>query len=154
MSAPAPTHPDTTLDRFNEAWDHFSGAVRRARGRAQRVPAGPGELSLPQYQLLLSLAGGVELPVGEVAVRGGVSGPTATRALDALARRGLVEREPSAADRRVVTVRLSAAGEAALARKRDFILGKRAELFEELDPVEREQAQRLLRRLAELIETW
>ncbi|HEX8104808.1 MAG TPA: MarR family transcriptional regulator [Solirubrobacteraceae bacterium] len=154
MSTALPTEPTPTLARFNEAWDHFFGAVRRARGRAQRIPEGPGELSLAQYQLLLALHGGAALPVGELAVRGGVSGPTATRALDALARRGIVEREHSAADRRVVTVRLTEAGEQALARKRDFILGKRAELFAELDPDEREQAQRLLRRLAELIDTW
>ena len=95
-----------------------------------------------------------KLPVGELALRAGVSGPTATRALDGLARRGLVRREPSPTDRRVITIRLTPPGERALARKRAVILGKRAELFDELAPAEREQAQRLLRRLGELIDQW
>lgn len=156
MPAPAPTDTDTaaSLDAFNASWDVFFSSVRRARGRAQRGADDLAELSLSQYHLLVGLIDEPKLPVGELAVRAGVSGPTATRALDALARRGLVQREHSPADRRVITIRLTSRGEAALARKRAFILGKRAELFDELAPAEREQAQRLLRRLGELIDQW
>jgi DNA-binding MarR family transcriptional regulator len=151
---PSNTQNAQSLDAFNQSWDVFFSAVRRARGRAQRSPDDAAELSLSQYHLLIGLMDEAKLPVGELALRAGVSGPTATRALDALARRGLVEREHSAVDRRVVTIRLTSLGEQALSRKRAFILGKRSELFDELAPAEREQAQRLLRRLGELIDQW
>lgn len=156
MAAPTSSNEPNTrsLDAFNQSWDVFFSAVRRARGRAQRAPDDAAELSLSQYHLLIGLMDEAKLPVGELALRAGVSGPTATRALDSLARRGLVEREHSAVDRRVITIRLTSLGEQALSRKRAFILGKRAELFDELDPAEREQAQRLLLRLGELIDQW
>jgi DNA-binding MarR family transcriptional regulator len=156
MPAPAPAETTTaaSLDAFNASWDVFFAAVRRARGRAQRAGDDPAELSLSQYHLLAGLMDEPKLPVGELALRAGVSGPTATRALDGLARRGLVRREPSPVDRRIITIRLTPAGERALARKRAVILGRRAELFDELAPAEREQAQRLLRRLGELIDQW
>lgn len=150
----APVRSDAELIAFNDAWDEFFGAVRRARGRAQRHADESGELSPSQYHLLIALAEEPELPVGEIALRAGVSSPTATRALDALARRGLVEREHSVADRRMVTVRLTPTGMDAVARKRSFLLARRAELYSGLDRTERAQAERLLGRLAELIEAW
>ena len=154
MAPPSPSKPAAALDEFNEAWDVFFGAIRRARGRAQRVADEPDGLTLSQYHLLLGLLDDPELPVGELALRGGVSGPTATRALDGLARRGFVDRKHSDADRRVVTVSLTPAGAEVLAAKRAEFLRRREELYAELDPAEREQAQRLLVRLSGLIDAW
>lgn len=142
--AGAPEQP-TDLDA---AWEAFFAAARRARSRVRD----DDELSLAQYHLLVGLLDEPALPVGELAAGAGVSAPTATRAIDALVRRGVVEREHSAADRRCVIVRLTPAGLTAMRRRRTALRRKRAALFANLDPAEREQAQRLLLRLAGVLD--
>ena len=72
--------------------------------------------------------------------------------LDGLARAGFVERRTSSADRRVVEIDLTEAGGRVVRRKRARMAAKRRALYDSLAPAEREQAERLLRRLAGLIE--
>jgi DNA-binding MarR family transcriptional regulator len=72
--------------------------------------------------------------------------------LDGLERAGVVERRLSSADRRVVTVGLSPKGRRLLRRKEEIVSGKRRALYDSLSPAERAQAERLLRRLADVIE--
>jgi DNA-binding MarR family transcriptional regulator len=139
------------LDEFEQAWDHFFSAVRRARGRAARETGTEG-LSLAQYQLLAAFCDRNEWPVGELAEAGGVAPPTATRMLDGLERDGVVERSHSTEDRRRVTVRLTTRGRRMLKRKREMVAAKRLELFKSLTASERRDAERLLTRLAGLIE--
>jgi MarR family transcriptional regulator, organic hydroperoxide resistance regulator len=136
---------------FVRALEEFFAAVRRSRARAARE-AGAGELTVSQYTLLAGLRGRPERPVGELAEDAGVSSPTATRMLDGLERAGVVERRPSSSDRRVVTVRLSAKGRRLLRRKEEVVADKRRALYDSLSPAERTQAERLLRRLADVIE--
>lgn len=140
-----------TLPGFEAAWDDFFAALRRARGRAAAREA-DGELTLSQHNLLLALSHHRRLPVGEVALAAGVAPPTATRMLGHLERCGVVRREPSTEDRRVVTVSLTPRGQELLARKRATVTEKRQALYESMSTAEREQSERLLRRLAELIE--
>jgi DNA-binding MarR family transcriptional regulator len=140
-----------TLRGFEAAWDDFFAALRRARGRAAaREP--DGELTLSQHNLLSALGHHPRLPVGEVALAAGVAPPTATRMLGHLERTGVVRREPSTRDRRVVTVSLTARGQDLLERKRAAVTEKRQALYASLSETEREQSERLLHRLAELIE--
>lgn len=72
----------------------------------------PHALTQPQYNVLRILrgadAGG--LPSGEVAARMVTREPDITRLLDRMEARGLVARERSPADRRVVAARLTPAG--------------------------------------------
>jgi DNA-binding MarR family transcriptional regulator len=139
---------------FEAAWDEFFGAMRRARGRAASEAEKEG-LSLAQFQLLYSFAEldtDEALPVGALAEAAGVAQPTATRMLDGLERQGVVERRPSTADRRSITVRLTPRGRRVLNRKRKLVAEKRRALFEALDPKDRESAARLLRTLAATIE--
>lgn len=140
-----------TLRDFEAAWDDFFAALRRARGRAAARER-DGELTLSQQNLLSALGHHQRLPVGEVAMAAGVAAPTATRMLRHLERTGVVRREPSTRDRRVVTVSLTALGKRLLDRKRAAVTEKRQELYESLSASEREQSERLLRRLADLIE--
>lgn len=150
-TANADTSPaEGSLGGFETAWDEFFAALRRARGRTARQRG--EELTLSQYNLLGALAEHPQLPVGEVALAAGVAPPTATRMLDHLERSGIVRRENSSRDRRVVTVQLTTQGRRLLERKRAVVSEKRRALHESLTPGEREQAERLLRRLAELIE--
>lgn len=72
----------------------------------------PHELTQPQYNVLRILrgAGGDGLPSGEVAARMVTREPDITRLLDRMEGRGLVARERSPADRRVVIARLTPIG--------------------------------------------
>jgi DNA-binding MarR family transcriptional regulator len=74
------------------------------------------DLSQPQYNVLRILrgAGPEGLPSGEIGVRMVSRDPDITRLLDRLETRGLVARVRGEADRRVVTVRLTAEGRQAV----------------------------------------
>ncbi|MFN2615714.1 MAG: MarR family winged helix-turn-helix transcriptional regulator [Thermoleophilaceae bacterium] len=135
---------------FDAAWDDFFAAIRRARARAAREPG--GELTIPQFQLLVALGETPGTPVGELAAAAEMSHPTATRMLDSLERAGVVERRHSSDDRRVVAVHLTRKGRRLLERKRALISEKRRALYDSLDEPERVQVERLLRRLAQAIE--
>ena len=133
---------------FAEAWDEFVLAVRRAQARAQQSPE---ELTLAQYYLLEPLAAGRQLPLCELADSAGIAAPTATRIVDGLERCGLAQRDRSTADRRVVLVSLTEDGRKQVSRKRRQIIQRRKRVYDALEPGEREQSERLLRHLAELV---
>jgi DNA-binding MarR family transcriptional regulator len=141
-----------SLQAFNDALDEFMRATRRARGRLVAA-GGRDALTLSQYHHLdpLERADG-PLSAGEVALQAGVAPPTATRMLDALERDGYVVRERGAGDRRLVHVRISAAGRRAVRAKRRRIAERRAQVFASLAPAEREQAARVLSSLAAAVE--
>ena len=144
LSAGEDTEP---LER---AFERFLGALRRAR---RRVPAGSdGRLTLAQLHLAGALEAHPGRTVRELAEAAGVSQPTITRALDALQRQGLVTRAASPEDRRCVLVELTAEGRELLRTERERIDARRHELLAELSPDERRQAERLLVRLADLVE--
>jgi MarR family transcriptional regulator, organic hydroperoxide resistance regulator len=150
-STPAPDAPPLPAgaEAFSAAVDDFMRAARRARGRL----AAEGDLSLSQYHLLEPLTAALgPLGVGELAAAAGVSTPTATRMLGSLERDGLVERHPCARDRRVVRVALTDDGATRVEHKRHRIAARRRELYDSLPADEREQAARLLARLAAAIE--
>ncbi|HEX8647849.1 MAG TPA: MarR family transcriptional regulator [Thermoleophilaceae bacterium] len=151
MTRTASTASPAAAEAFEQAWDEFFAAARRARGRAARDSS--GGLTLAQYHLVapIAVAGG-ELPCGEAAVAAGVAGPTATRMLDSLEREEIVTREHSTADRRVVTVRLTAKGRRAVREKGRAISAKRREIYRSLSEDDRAQATVLLGRLAEAVE--
>jgi MarR family transcriptional regulator for hemolysin len=134
---------------FAAAVDDFMRATRRARGRLARE----GDISVSQYHLLEPLTTANDaLGVGELAGAAGVSPPTATRMLVALERDGLVERRACTADRRIVRVRLTEEGRTRVDDRHERMQQRRRELYESLTPAEREQAARLLERLAAAIE--
>jgi DNA-binding MarR family transcriptional regulator len=152
VEARSGTEPFGVLDRreFERAWNDFFASVRRARGRAAR-DLGAG-ISLAQYQVIAPLEEAGKLAVGELALAAGIATPTATRMLDALSRDGIVERESSSADRRVVTIRLTGKGRRQVRAKRRIVAEKRRLVYESLSPRERRDAVALLDRLAEVIE--
>jgi len=98
---------EDALDQLAGAFKGAMVAVRRLRGRDTHRH---GELSFAQYQLLFGLAERDELPAGELALSADLSPAATTQLLDTLATKGLVERNRSDLDRRVVTCRLSPHG--------------------------------------------
>src|SRR3954454_23616481 len=129
-----------TAAAFSAALDDFMRATRRAKGRL----GADSELSLSQSPLLEPLLDSPEpMGVRALACAAAVSPPTVTRMLVGLVREGLVERAPSASDRRVVHVALTDLGRARVERKRASIESRRRQIFESLTAGERREAARL-----------
>jgi DNA-binding MarR family transcriptional regulator len=135
---------------FEDAWQEFIGALKRARGRSE--PERSGGLTLAQYYLLEPLLEDGAARMSTLAAEAGVSKPVATRMIARLGEQGLVSRQVDSTDARAVSVTLTAAGRRAVATKRAFVETRRHDLAEALDPEEREQAARLLLRLAAVID--
>lgn len=133
---------------FLAAFDAFARAVRRARG----APAANGGLTLSQYGLLEGLTNRTPARVQELAGDAGVTPSTATRILDALERRGIVERARSPQDRRAVAVSLTDLGQQMLRDQQDWLRGRERAFYESLPEAEQELAPDLLLRLAALID--
>jgi DNA-binding MarR family transcriptional regulator len=134
---------------FLDSYDTLVQAIRRARGTAMASPAG---LTLSQYGLLQPLGDRGCARVSELSAEAGIAAPTASRMLDVLERRGLVERARPAGDRRAVEVRLTRPGRELLAAEHEWLRGRQRAFYASLPSVERELAPDLLLRLAGLID--
>jgi DNA-binding MarR family transcriptional regulator len=97
----------------------------RLRRSLERVETG---LSLPQYQLLSMVRGGGERSA-RLADKLAVRKPTLTAAADALVAAGFLEREADPGDRRVVRVRITEAGLAAVRSAEEQLAAALAPLF-------------------------
>lgn len=147
-SSPEAAGDADAADRFAAAWDEFVLAIRRAQARGQ---GGREGLTLAQYYLLLPLLGRGSRPPSQLAELAGIAAPTATRLLDGLERGGLIVRERSPDDRRTVLVSLTRRGRDRLRERERQLAQRRRRIFERLAPDEREQSERLLRHLAEVV---
>jgi DNA-binding MarR family transcriptional regulator len=138
-------------EEFLSAFDTFVQAVRRARG-ASTLERERG-LTLSQYGLLQPLASSHDgARVSELAAHAGVAAPTATRILDALERRGIVERRRSVDDRRGVSVTLTPMGREVLCSEDEWLRARQREFYAKLPADERLFVPDLLLRLADLID--
>jgi DNA-binding MarR family transcriptional regulator len=137
-------------DEFLSAFDAFAQAVRRARGAPG--PAGEQALTLSQYGLLQGLVGRDGARPRELACEAGIAASTATRILDALERRGVVERTRADEDRRAVTITLTPLGQEQLETQDEWLRGRQRAFYDGLPAEERELAPDLLLRLARLID--
>jgi DNA-binding MarR family transcriptional regulator len=140
--------PDT--DAFLAGFDALAQAVRRARGAtpSSDEPA----LTLSQHALLRGLTEREAARVRQLANEAGITPSTATRILDALERRGVVERTRSSEDRRAVSVSLTAAGRRLLCDQDAWFRARQRHFYASLPKAERELAPDLLVRLAALID--
>jgi DNA-binding MarR family transcriptional regulator len=137
-----------SAESFSESMELFFRTMRRARSKSGELDG--GGMSMPQFVLLVPLLDGPARSVRELAEGAGVSSPTATRMLDGLVRDGIVLRRPSETDRRCVLVELTGPGREAMEAARAAARARRRALYEQLDPEERADAERILRRLAEI----
>ena len=104
-------------------------------------------LTTPQFGVLEALYHLGPLPLGELAEKLLVTGGNITYVMDRLEEQGLVIRERSAQDRRVVRARLTEVGESLVAEFFPRHATAIADLASELDPDEQEALRRLLKRL-------
>lgn len=98
---------------------------------------GGDELSLTQLATLYVLDTGDPVPLGALAERVGRSTSATSRLVDALVRRGLVERQEHPTDRRVRRVALSKDGAAVLRRLERTRADAQLEIMNRLDPADR-----------------
>jgi DNA-binding MarR family transcriptional regulator len=103
------------LEAFGRSFKAANAALRRLRGRETHRA---GELSYAQYSLLFALCDGVPRSLRELALAADVSPATAAEMLDALAGAGLVERNRSTDDKRVVLTSLTDHGQAVIEERR------------------------------------
>jgi DNA-binding MarR family transcriptional regulator len=92
------------------------------------------------------------ITVSHLAARLGISPPSTSAMVDRMVDGGLVERVRGEEDRRVVTVWLAPAGEAALAAAIGGRRGKLERVLRQLDPTELADTLRVLNRLERAIE--
>ncbi|MCW6004885.1 MarR family transcriptional regulator [Micromonospora sp. CPCC 205371] len=119
-------------NRYETADLLHSAAVRLLR-RIRAVDVGM-DLDGPRASLLSVLTFGGPQPVTRLAEIEQVSPPAITKLVAALEAQGLVARERSATDRRVVLVTATAAGQQRLERGRDARVRALAELLAEASP--------------------
>jgi MarR family transcriptional regulator, organic hydroperoxide resistance regulator len=124
-------------------------AVRRLRGRETRHP---GELSDAQYSLLFSLRHHEALPSRELADLADVSAATVTEMLEALETAGLVRRERSQTDRRVVLTSLTDRGRQLVEERRARYEPRWLAALAEFSDEELQTTARVLDRLRDMFE--
>jgi DNA-binding MarR family transcriptional regulator len=137
------------LQEFGNAYRDVARAQRRLRGRdAMRS----GEISAPQMNLLLPLAEEGSMSSGQLAEAAGLTPATTTHMLDQLAAAGIVERERSESDRRVVVSQLTEQGRELLERRRNQMLIAWNESLKDLSADDLKIATEALQRVTEFVD--
>lgn len=148
-SVPAPAAADPAVTEVLAAFGELLVAQRRLRGRDARQPGG---LSFAQFRLLAELEDEAGVPTSRLAESAGVSPATATGMLDSLEAMGVVTRERSTEDRRVVLTRLTPEGRRVRDARRAEARRVFAEALATLEPEALAVAPRVLRLLATAME--
>jgi len=116
----------------------------------QSLQALDGEVSVPQFRLLLVLSGLGRVPSSRIAAELGMSPGSVTRLADRLEAAGLLTRGADPRSRSIVTLEVTPAGIDLVARvveRRHVLL---AAVLDRMDPGEREEVGRLARRVTAL----
>lgn len=125
---------DVSSDTHFRVTRAFVVAARRWRKVSNDRIKALGQ-TMARWETLFHVAySGEELTQGELARLISVEGPTMVRMLDSLARDGLIEREQSAADRRVTVNRITEKGRFAISEIMAITNNVRAELLDGIDP--------------------
>ena len=139
---------------MNDIADTLHSAAVRLLRLARTADAGM-DLDGPRASALSVLVFGGPLPLGRLAAIEQVTPPAMVKTVTALERAGLVSRERSAADRRVVIVSATAAGHALLQQGRQARVRLIAALLDDLPDADRETVGRAARIiLARLAAPW
>ncbi len=142
--------PATAAGQLGLAFKRAMVAVRRLRGRETNRP---GQISYAQYALLFGLAGGCPCSARELADHADLTPATVTQMLEHLESAGLVTRERSAEDRRVVLSALTERGAALVAERRAQMEPRWQEALAGFSEGELEAAARVLTRLADYFDS-
>jgi DNA-binding MarR family transcriptional regulator len=124
-----------TSDTLTEAADAFITASRALVGMAIRsIDAAAGDVTIAQHRVLVVLAARGPQTVGDIAAELAVNPSNGTRHCDRLYRLGLVNKQRSRADGRIVEVSLTRAGKQLLDAVTDQRRNEVTKVLEQLDP--------------------
>jgi DNA-binding MarR family transcriptional regulator len=108
------------------------------------------DLSVSEWRVLASLAGGKKISIGQLAQVAVLKQPTVTRLLDRMEARGQVERLGNDGDRRVTLVRITAAGSRTVAKLIALAREHELRVLEPFGLTRAEELKATLRRIIEL----
>ncbi len=134
-------------ERFADSVD----IVMRVKGSAFRRTVGRHGVTLPQFFLLKVLSVRGEMTVTQVSREMMVATPTASRMIENLCARGLLERRKDENNRRVTWVRVTERGREALLRVREENRAELARLMEGEDEKDLEVMVDTMERIARRI---
>ena len=141
-------HGDAT-EEVARSFKRALAALRRMRGRETHCP---GELTDAQYSLLFCLRDQSQLSLRDLAYAADLSPASVTEMLEGLAAAGLVERERSNRDRRVVLTSLTDGGLALVEERRARFEPRLRAALEGFSEDELVVAASVLERLRDLFE--
>jgi DNA-binding MarR family transcriptional regulator len=127
-------------------------AVTRKLARASGGPDEGPPMTSTQRLALFETAVGGPLRLSELAERMGITAPTASRAVDGLVELGLLERLPDPADRRAVSIDVTAPGRARVEERIALAAAALEPAVAALSARDRARLAALLARLAGAIE--
>jgi DNA-binding MarR family transcriptional regulator len=156
----ATDHVDRVVDQWMHERPDLDPSPIRIIGRISRlsrnidrrldVVFGSHGLEAWEYDVLASLRRSgppYELTAGELLDALMITSGAVTNRIDRLEARGYVRRRKSSADKRVVLIRLTAAGRAAIDAAAPDHLANEAAILADLSPAEQRQLERLLRKV-------
>ncbi len=114
------------------------------------IQAGGGQVSLPQFRLLLALNGLGRVPSAKLAARVGLGAPAISRMVDRLEHAGLVLRGTDPRSRSIVTVELTQAGRDLVASVLERRHARLASVLTQMSPAHHAAAVRGAREFARL----
>ncbi len=142
-----------TKGRVEEVLNGFAETMSRLLIEHQQRELAGLDLTLLQAQVLRVLRRGA-LPTGQLAAALRISAPAITQLTDRLIRKGLIERQASANDRRSVLIALSAKGQQLV----DQFRRRRSDIFNdalaELDDAEQAQVVGALEKVVAALESY
>jgi DNA-binding MarR family transcriptional regulator len=107
-------------------------------------------MTVSEWRVLASLAGGKALSTGQLALVSVTKGPTATRLLDRLVDRDLVQRLSDTTDRRLTLIRITPKGQKTVSRLIALAREHEQRVLESFGSQQAEQLKAMLRRLIQL----
>jgi DNA-binding MarR family transcriptional regulator len=139
---------DPALERDTEAlYDALSELIRVYEFR-DRDRICCYDISVSQCYALEAVVRGEEMTLNDLAARLYLDKSTASRVVDALERKGYVERQPHPEDRRSLLLRPTPAGREMERKIRRDMLAEEQALLADFDPEIRQAMTQLIRRLA------
>jgi DNA-binding MarR family transcriptional regulator len=124
-------------------------ASRLISGEFHLVVTAQG-FTVSEWRVLASLAGSEPVNIGQLAEITTMKQPTVTRVLDRMQARGLIERLPNDADRRITLVRITAAGTRLVSKLIPLALQHERRVLEPFGQQRAEDLKTTLRKLIEL----
>ena len=143
---------DRKLDAFIEEVSHIMPQVIQGVFRRQKVDMlTRGEISIPQYVLLLLLCKKKFMMMKDIASELNVSLPAASGMVARLVSAGRVKRIPDEQDRRVVYIGITSRGKQVVNTVRNQRKKVFKEIFEKIPEKERTQYLSVLRKISKII---